>query len=93
VAATIDRRRILTMTAAILLVTLALLALTMFGPGRPLTDVQADMVALDGAVQTGADAMITIHTTVCTQTPPEDAPVMFGPREGFSGRGGSSSPR
>lgn len=81
VAATIDRRRMLTMTAAILLVTLALLALTMFGPGRPLADVQADMAAMDGAVPAPAamDAGLAPQTIEHDEISLEVVTVTSGP--------------
>jgi hypothetical protein len=48
VAWTIDQRRVLTVMAAILVFTLAFLAMTMFGPGRPAADATEIDIFIQG---------------------------------------------
>jgi len=71
VAVAIDRHRILTVAAAILALTLMLVALTMFGPGRPTGDVRADTAEYDAFVQGSAvSAPVCVSTVVWLRNVP-----------------------
>jgi hypothetical protein len=65
VAVSIDRRRILVVTAATMALTLGLLALTMFGPGKTAADWSADAPASDVFVrQTGDPDQERLSTVI-----------------------------